>query len=95
MPIQFPITEPSGAVSNYHVIRNGLTNFGPNANGQVSIDSFLDKAAFDSGKAVLGSMSADITPLVTSAVVEAPSLLTIIESFLTTYGRFTGGTVVE
>jgi hypothetical protein len=98
MPLQCSITQPSGAVATYHVVRNSTANFihGGSNNSSVNIDSFLSADAFNAGAAPLGSVNqVDISPLVNNAMFTAPSILYVIEQFLLTLPIFSGATQVS
>lgn len=98
MPIQCSITQSSGAVATYHIVRNSTANYvhdGVN-NASVNIDSYLSSDAFNAGAIPLGSISqVDISPLVNNPVSAASSLLDVIEKYLLTTSQFSGATQVS
>ena len=92
MAIQLSIMQPTGATATYHVIQAVSATNGGTAFAQVN--SYVNKAAYTSQNA-LCNMTVDITPMISSAIVAAPSLWPLIEAYILTTPAFTGGTQVS
>ena len=99
MPIQFPITQPSGVTASYHVLQNSTYNNSLPPNGTVVVNSYFDKdhcPAFP-----IGSENLDISPVLSSPFTNPSEVMTVaqtindaVEKYLLMTPTFSGGTQV-
>ena len=92
MPIQCNITQPTGVVTTYHVVQTATMNLVENT-GNVIVNSFLSKEAFDNGRAPVASNQIDISSFVRDNPITDASGQPI-EAYLLMTSTFQSGVIV-
>ena len=98
MPIQCNVTQDSGAVATYHVLKtcNATFDFIAQAgSASVNIDSYFDESHFTGGEPHLGTSSIDLSAVAFTNGASNPLNQSAIEQYLLTTPTFTGGTQVS